>query len=41
MEEITANMETQEDMMKDLYKNVSDFNGLPKWAKSLGIYELK
>ncbi len=41
MEEITANMETQEDMMKDLYKNVSDFDGLPKWAKNLGIYELK
>lgn len=41
MEKITANMETQEDMMKDLYKNVSSFDGLPKWAKNLGIYELK
>jgi hypothetical protein len=33
-------METQEDMMKDIYKNVSNFDGLPKWAKKLWIYEL-
>jgi hypothetical protein len=35
MEEIKANMETQEDMMKDLYKNILSFDGLPKWAKKL------
>lgn len=40
MEEISKNMESIENTMKDAYKNVSDFDGLPKWAKSLGLYEL-
>lgn len=40
MEKINSNMETQEDMVKDLYKNVSNFDWLPKWAKQLWIYEL-
>jgi hypothetical protein len=35
MGKINSNMETQEDMMKDIYKNVSNFDGLPKWAKKL------
>jgi len=34
-------IENAETQMKALYNNVSDFDGVPKWAKTLGVYELK
>ena len=41
MEYIKENMESVENTMKDTYENISDFDGLPKWAKNLWIYEIK
>jgi len=41
LEEIWNNMESQTDVMKDLYNNVSEFKSLPKWAKNIWLYELK
>lgn len=37
--EISDNMQSQEDYLKEEYDNVSDFNGIPSWAKSVGIKE--
>jgi len=41
IEEITEKMESVGSALKDNYSNVSDFDGIPKWAKDLGAYELK
>jgi len=41
IEEITKKMESWTNALKDYYKTVSDFDGIPKRAKNLGAYELK
>jgi len=37
--EIKANMESKEESMKRTTSNISDFDGMPSWAKSLNISE--
>lgn len=41
LEDIAKDMGTQEDTLKDAYTNISDFDGLPKRAKNIWLYELK
>lgn len=39
--DIKDNMESQEELMKRTVNNISDFKGIPSWAKKLGAPEVK
>ncbi len=39
--EIKSQMESQEESMKNTNDNISEFNGMPSWAKALNIVEPK